>query len=149
MSPERSESISVCFVPPPLSWAMPSIWRRSQRRVRATLAATCGNSAATPPCIGSATSSARSRWGRSLSSSKTARRRKCMTHTQTPTRFYRAMHPQSTPVLHSHTCPPLCEVSLVWGIRQQRVFGFFWVICGWSHLPFLIFHTRDRWGAPH
>lgn len=107
MSPERNQSIieyglwsadySLCFFP--FSWAVPSIWRRSQRRPMVTLAATSGSSAEMPPCIVSETSSGRSRWGRSLSSSKMARRRKRMTHIQTPTRSYRATHPLAS-LLH-------------------------------------------------
>lgn len=93
-----------------LSWATPLIWRRFLRRRRVTLAVTSGSFAAMLPCTESGTTSARSRWGRSLSSWGTARRRKSMTHVQTPTRFHR---PCSS-LFNYSTCPKQFEVRPVW-----------------------------------
>lgn len=61
-------TVSFCLHAFLLSWATPLIWRRSLRGQTVILAVISGSSAAMPPCIESVTTSARSRWGRSLSS---------------------------------------------------------------------------------
>lgn len=162
MSPERNQSMieyglwsadySLRFSP--FSWAVPLIWRRSQRRPMVTPAVTSGSSAAMPPCIVSETSSGRSRWGRSLSSSEMARRRKRMTHIQTPTRSYRAAHPLAS-LLH---LPSMRGYSSV-GKQITVILSNMWLIsANWISLfkaflllkrPSIIPHVhRQRWAPP-